>query len=319
MRSFVIVFALLVAGTLCAHADSQPFHAGITRVAVHDIVPFDALIAYPTDAAEVPFQAGPFTIAASRDVPIASGTPFPIVLFSHGNGRGGGSSLVHRDLITSLARQGYIVVAPFHPGTSRPLVDRPRQIHKALNIVLTDQRFAPHADPARVAMIGFSFGGAVALIVAGAVPNPAHLSAYCRNRTNDPRACDGVPADSPPSDTIIGKSADVLPLKGIVLMEPFGALFDQNGLRSVEMPVLLYRAEQSDLAAEGNILALAAGLPRPPRQQITPGGHFIFVDPCPALVETAAPAACKDAAGVDRVAIHQRIEAEIATFLQQNL
>ena len=29
--------------------------------------------------------------------------------------------------------------------------------------------------------------------------------------------------------------------------------------------------------------------------------------------------ACKDAAGVDRVAVHQRIEAEIATFLQQNL
>src|SRR5260370_39013657 len=99
-------------------------------------------------------------------------------------------------------------------------------------------------------------------------------------------------------------------------MEPFGALFDQNGLRSVEMPVLLYRAEQSDLAAEGNILALAAGLPRPPRQQITPGGHFIFVDPCPALVETAAPAACKDAAGVDRIAIPQHNSAEDGTFVE---
>src|SRR5258708_27760861 len=97
-------------------------------------------------------------------------------------------------------------------------------------------------------------------------------------------------------------------------MEPFGALFDQNGLRSVEMPVLLYRAEQSDLAAEGNILALAAGLPRPPRQQITPGGHFIFVDPCPALVETAAPAACKDAAGGDRTAYSQPIPTEDRNF-----
>jgi predicted dienelactone hydrolase len=319
MRSFVIVLALLVAGPLCAHADSQPFHAGITRVAVHDIVPFDALIAYPTDATEVPFQAGPFTIAAARDAPIASGTLFPIVLFSHGNGRRGGSSLIHRDLITSLARWGYIVVAPFHPGTSHPLVDRPRQIHKALNIVLTDHRFAAHADPARVAMIGFSFGGAVGLVVAGAIPNFAHLSAYCRNRTNDPRACDGVPAESASSDTIIGKSADVLPLKAVVLMEPLGALFDQDGLRSVEVPVLLYRAEQSDLAAEGNILSLAAGLPRPPRQEITPGGHFIFVDPCPRLLDAEAPAVCKDVAGVDRVAVHRRIEAEIATFLQQNL
>lgn len=168
-------------------------------------------------------------------------------------------------------------------------------------------------------MIGFSFGGAVTLVVAGAIPNPAHLSAYCRNRTNDPRACDGVPAESPSSDTFIGKSADVLPLKAVVLIEPFGALFDQDGLKSVDMPVLLYRAEQSDLAAEGNILSLAAALPRPPRQEITPGGHEIFVDPCPPLVEAQVPAACKDAAGLDRVAVHQRIEAEIATFLQQNL
>lgn len=319
MRTIVAVLALLATSIVCAHAEPPPFRAGITRVTVQDVVPFDTLIAYPTDVAEVPFQIGPFTIAASRDAPIASQTPFPIVLFSHGNGRGGGTSLLHRDLIASLARQGFIVIAPFHPGTSRPLTDRPRQIHQALDTVFTDQRFAAHADRARVAMIGFSFGGAVALVVAGAIPNLAHLSAYCRNRTDDPRACDGVPADSPPSGAVLGKSADVLPLKAIVLMEPFGALFDRDGLKSVTMPALLYRAERSDLAAEGNILALAAGLPRPPRQEITPGGHFIFVYRCPPSLETEAPVVCKDAAGVDRAAVHQRIEAEIAIFLRQNL
>ena len=93
---------LPAASTFCADADSQRFHAGMTRVTVLDIVPFDTLIAYPTEVAEVPFQAGPFTIAASRDAPIASGTPFPIVLFSHGNGRAGGSSLRYSDLFTSL-------------------------------------------------------------------------------------------------------------------------------------------------------------------------------------------------------------------------
>jgi predicted dienelactone hydrolase len=118
----------------------------------------------------------------------------------------------------------------------------------------------------------------------------------------------------------VGKrSPDALAVKALVLMEPWGALFDRNGLTSVDRPTLLYRAEGSDLKAEGNIFALAAALPHPPRQETVPGGHFIFVDPCSAELETQVPAICRDAAGVDRVAVHQRIEAEIATFLRKNL
>jgi predicted dienelactone hydrolase len=318
MRIFLSVLVLLATGISCAHAGPPPFRAGITRIAMEDVVPFDALIAYPTEAAEVPFQVGPFTVAASSDAPVAAGAPFPIVLFSHGGGRGGGSSLVHRDLITSLARQGFIVIAPFHPGTGQPFEDRPRQLHTALDTVLADPRFTAHADRARVGMIGFSFGGAVSLIVAGAIPDLAHLKAYCRNRTDDPRGCDGVRPDNA-SVPVFGRSADVLPLKAIVLLEPFGALFARGGLNSVEMPVLLYRAEQSDLGAEGNIFSLADGLPRQPQPRTTPGGHFIFVDPCPPLLATEAPAVCKDAPGIDRAALHQHLQAEIASFLRQNL
>jgi predicted dienelactone hydrolase len=166
-------------------------------------------------------------------------------------------------------------------------------------------------------MMGFSFGGAVTLVVAGAVPSLAHLSLYCSPHADDPRACGGVPTNGPPAD-VLQRSADALPLKALVLMEPFGALFDRDGLKSVDMPVLLYRAEGSDLKADGNTFALATGLPRPPRQQAVPGGHFVFVDPCPPALETQLPAVCKDAPDVDRAAVHRRIEAEIADFLQQS-
>lgn len=64
---------------------------------------------------------------------------------------------------------------------------------------------------------------------------------------------------------------------------------------------------------------LAAALPHPPRQATVPGGHFIFVDPCPPAVAADAPAACKDAPDVDRAAVHRRIEAEIGDFLRRNL
>ena len=321
MRTLLLGLVLFVVdeSSIAMGADPVAFRAGVTRIAVQDAVPFDALVAYPTEADEAPFQAGPFIIAAGRDAPIASGHRFPVVLFSHGNGRSSGTSLPHRDLLTSLARRGFVVIAPFHPGTRSPLEERPRQIRNALEVVKGDKRFAAGLDTAQIAMVGFSFGGAVTLITAGAVPNLAHLSAYCRSSTDDQRACGGVSVDDAPAAAPVATSASPLSLKAIVLMEPFGALFDRDGLKAVDMPVLLYRAERSDLKADGNILALAASLPRQPRQESTAGGHFIFVDPCPPGVKADAPAVCTDAPDVDRAGVHQRIRSEIADFLLQHL
>jgi predicted dienelactone hydrolase len=196
----LLVLAAVIALSMLAPLAGSPsparadgtYRAGVAQITVQDAVsgvvgfgdaqmlpvPFEVLVAYPTDAAEAPFEAGPFTIHASLDAPIAPAKAFPVLLFSHGNGRGG-SPLHERDLITSLARQGFIVIAPFHSGT-RPLRDRPRQLHKALDQVLADQRFAAQADRSRLGIVGYSFGGAVALIAAGATPDFAHLVSYCR-------------------------------------------------------------------------------------------------------------------------------------------
>jgi len=325
IRASFLVLALSVAGTANVQADPQRFHAGIARIKVQDVVPFDAVVVYPTGAVEAPFQEGPFTIAAGHDAPIATGAPFPIVLFSHGGGgtlKAGGSPLPYAGFLTSLARDGFVVVAPFHPGSKLPreaLDDRPRQIHKALDAMLADPRFATRADPSRVGMMGFSYGGAVTLIAAGAVPDLAHLAAYCRGRTDDPKACDGVPTDGSLANFVGKRSTDALAMKALVLMEPWGSLFDRSGLTSVGMPTLLYRAEGSDLKAEGNVHALAAALPHPPRQEMVPGGHFIFFGPCPPTLQADAPEVCKDAPAVDRAAVHRRIEAEIGDFLRRNL
>ncbi|MFM9845747.1 MAG: alpha/beta hydrolase family protein [Hyphomicrobiaceae bacterium] len=211
-----LALVLLAASIFPLQAGSPPHRAGVTRVTVQDAVPFDTLIAYPTDAGEAPFQMGPFTIAGSRDAAMSPGGPFPVVLFSHGNGRRGGTSLPHRDLVASLAREGFIVIAPFHLGTSLPLEDRPKQIRKVLDTVLADGRFSTRANAARVGMIGFSFGCAVSLIVAGAVPSLAHLSAYCRDRKDDPRACDGVPTDVSSANGAHQRRADGFAVKALV-------------------------------------------------------------------------------------------------------
>jgi len=319
LRSLILGLALAVTLISTASADPPSFRAGVTRITVQDSTPFDALIAYPTEAAEVSVEEGPIRLFASRDAPVATGARFPVVLFSHG-GSGPGTPLVHRDLLLHLAREGFIVIAPFHPGTGQPFIDRPRQIHKALDSVLADPRFSKHADPDRIGMAGFSFGGAVTLIVAGAMIDLAHLSAYCHDHADDSRACDGIATDGswakvPPSR----KSDDALPLKALVLLEPYGALFERKGLGSLDLPILIYSASQSDLRAEGNALALAKALPRPPQQVAVPGSHFVFVDPCSPILAARAPEVCSDPPGTDRAAIHQRFRQEISDFLRANM
>ncbi len=319
MRALILGLALAVALISTASADPPSFRAGVTRITVHDTTPFDVLIAYPTEAAEASVEEGPIKLVASRDAPVAAGARFPVVLFSHG-GSGPGTPLVHGDLLLHLARQGFIVIAPFHPGTAKPFVDRPRQIHKALDSVLADPRFSKRADPDRMGMVGFSFGGAVTLIVAGATIDLAHLSAYCHDHADDSRACGGIATDGswakvPPSR----KSDDALPLKALVLLEPYGAPIEQKGLGSLDLPILIYSASQSDLKAEGNILALAKALPRSPRQIAVPGSHFVFVDPCSPILATTATEICSDPPDTDRAAIHQRFKREISDFLRANL
>jgi predicted dienelactone hydrolase len=169
-------------------------------------------------------------------------------------------------------------------------------------------------------MAGFSFGGAVTLIVAGASIDLAHLSAYCRDHADDVRACDGIATDGSWAKVPPGRrSDDVLPLKALVLLEPYGAPFAPKGLSSVDLPALVYVASHSDLRPEGNGLAVAKALARPPQQIVVPGSHFVFVDPCSPTLAARAAEACTDPPGTDRAAIHQRVKREISDFLRERL
>jgi predicted dienelactone hydrolase len=318
LRSLIagLLSALVIASAVSA--DAQTYNAGITRVTVEDTPAFETLVAYPTEAGEVPFEDARFQLSAGRGA-VADGVRFPVVLFSHGSGRGPGTPMVHAALLLHLARQGFIVIAPFHPGTGRPFVDRPRQIRLALEMVLADPRFSAHADSERVGMMAFSFGGAVALLSAGASLDLAHLSAYCGEHYDDPRACDGIPTDSSWADTPSKKSADALHLRALVLMEPYGAPFAARDLGPLTMPILIYVAQQSDLRAEGNTLGLAKALPPEPQVRFVPGRHFVFADPCTPALAADLPQVCQDPPSVDRADFHQHLRQEISDFFRAHL
>jgi len=103
-------------------------------------------------------------------------------------------------------------------------------------------------------------------------------------------------------------------------MDPLAIMFNSASLSPIRIPVLLYRP-QSDilLSAPRNALAVASGLPVSPQQQIVPGSHFVFVDPCPPQIAAEAAAICQDAKGIDRAEIHRQIERQVADFLDAHL
>jgi predicted dienelactone hydrolase len=268
-------------------------------------------------------------VVASRDAAIAEGARFPVFLLSHGSG---GSPLGHRDLATRLARDGFIVVAPTQIGDSagrtegreagRSLIDRPRQAQKALDAALADPRFVSQADAARIGMVGFSAGGYTTLVLAGARPDLARTQAYCRNHAEDRGSCgNGDPPKRKDSADLAGwQPPHETRLKAIVLMDPLAIPFDAASLAAVRVPTLLYRPASDDfLKDQANAAAVAAGLPRPPREITVPGSHFVFIDPCPPDLAAKVPAICQHAPDVDRAAIHRQLEGEISDFLQRSL
>ncbi|PRX22336.1 putative dienelactone hydrolase [Paraburkholderia sp. BL18I3N2] len=332
--------ASLIVTVLCtcsALAEPAAFNAGVIRLTgVGEAASFDTVIFYPTHEREVPWQAGLFTVEATRNAsPVPNGR-FPVVLISHGRG---GGPFSHRELAATLARAGFIVVLPTHAGDAsgyprvlsqaQILIDRPRQAEAALNAVLTDPRFSASADVDRIGVIGYSAGGYTALILAGAKPDFAYASAYCANH-DDPGSC---PRSASGNGTNGAQGKTAVPaelvawqppvdrrLKALVLMDPLAMMFEGSGLSAVRIPTMLYRPQDdSYLGSARNALAVVSGLPAPPAVHIVPGNHFVFIDPCPASVVASVALICRDAPGIDRVEIHRQIDNQVVEFLRTNL
>lgn len=326
-----LALALLIAAVASA-AQAQPasLHAGIARLtapAGDDVAePFDALVWYPTPETEGVWRVGPFRLPARHGAKVATGR-LPVVLLSHGGGPTdgkptGGSPMQLGELSASLARRGFIVIAPFH-GTARS-AERVAQLRSAFGAVMADSRFADRIDANRLGTLGFSLGGAVALELAGGQSDVKAFNAYCAEHPEDAMTCNGGPGEVRAGASVrrsdASPSPPVTPLrpKAIVLLDPLGVPFTRDGLSDVTQPVLLYRPRQSKLG-EANARGLTGALPRLPQLQFVPGGHFIFTDTCPPALKAEAPILCEDAPSIDRAAIRSEVAAKVATFFRDNL
>ena len=325
IRRLRAVVTASIAAACASTASAKDFEPGLVRLAKESgNSPAATLVWYPTETAASTVRVGPFEFPAARDAPLAnSREPFPVVLISHGRRAG---PLSHRTLAAGLARRGFVVVSPAHLGDMGEAIDggpagslfaaRTRETVDALQTAFAEARFSGRLDERRMAMIGYSAGGATALALAGATLDLPGAARYCGTYgAGDPGSCTDMPADGRAIAAAVTESR----IRAIALLDPAAVLFDRPGLRKVEVPTLVARPDDDALMRAGpNARAVIEGVAQAV-EVVVPGNHFVFVDPCPPELAARAPLVCGDRPGVDRSRVQRALTDRIVQFLREAL
>ncbi len=276
-------------------------------------------------------------IDGARNAQAASGT-YPLVVLSHGF-RGSWRNV--NWLAAELVKQGYIVAAPDHPGTTthdrnpaqaQQLWQRPKDVSRVIDALIATPSITGHIDQTRIAAIGHSLGGWTVVELAGARFDTQQFVQDCQHGVN-PRIC-GLTAEfgiNKSPEFVAQLDADLRDprVKAVVSLDLGVARgFTSQSLAAVNVPVLVLAAgvDIADLPAELESGYLVAGLPKASTRYvlINDATHFSFMQLCKpgavALLEEDSPddgVVCKDGNGRDRQAIHQQISTLIIAFLKQ--
>ena len=326
LTSKVFSAAATLVFTLCGSCvDAAGFQHG--SAADPDGKPLHIGIWYPSDATTRPLSLGPTTMSVAVDG-TAQGKALPLVVMSHGTG---GSFLGHFDTAIALADAGFVVVAVTHRGDnhadqsrSMDVIDRPRQISRVIDHMLSTWPSHATIDPARIGMFGFSAGGFTTLVSIGGIPDFSTVGPMCRQYPGD-FACQLIARSgshiAAPVTAPAARAADARIKAAVVAAPALGFTFSPEGLRNVKVPVQLWRAESDVVLPHPRYAeAVRLALPEPPDYHVVPqAGHFDFLVPCSSALASVAPAICTSAVGFDRAAFHATFDAAVVRFFNKTL
>ncbi|CAN7665800.1 alpha/beta hydrolase family protein [Aminobacter sp. LjRoot7] len=239
--------------------------------------------------------------AASVDAPAVPGR-HPLVLLSHGSGS---SVKAMGWLATELAKAGFVVAGPNHPGTtsgfSTPaetpkLWQRAGDLSAVIDALVKDPAWNSVVDADRIGVVGFSLGGATAMELSGARANLEAYASYCDGYkkwdcawfasgvgyVNDEKVTvDKVDLRS--IDRARFEQSNLDPrIKTAVLADPgLAQAYDANSLKQIDIPMHFINLGEGDsipLAVISDQLAKLT--PKGTYATVAGATHFSFLPEC---------------------------------------
>jgi predicted dienelactone hydrolase len=301
----------------------------------------ETFVWYPAGTGGAAFSAGDNPLF--EGVPVIKGAAvadggFPTVVLSHGSG---GNAANLSWLAKPLAEEGFIVVAPNHPGTtsgdSRPsetvlMWNRPMDLSAVLTGVIHNAEIGKHVDQGHIGLVGFSLGGYAVLAAAGARVNADAFAHYCDINTEKKMsdcpwyAKGGVDLHKLDAAKFNQSNADAR-FTSVVAIDPaLAQAYDAQSLNDLKQPTLVI-----NLGVPGKIpLAVDASavvklLPHAQYHTISDAIHFSFLGLCKPngkeilRSEGDEEPLCDDGGGRSRAEIHDEIIGRMLGFLKSKL
>lgn len=261
---------------------------------------------------------------------------FPLVLISHG---AGGNAGQYGWIASELARSGFVVVIPNHPGsTSRnssaaeavKLWKRPADLSAVLDAIEVDPELNSYMDLESIAVLGFSAGGYTAMAIAGALVDPKKLENFCD--APDPNMSDcaflargGVNLHdmdlSPAGQSHLDERVDI----AVVIDPGTVQTLTADSLRMIKTKMLIINLGSAGTTPHAVLADAAAALiPGATYTIVEDAIHFSFLAECKPkgrqilIDEGEADLLCEDGDGRSREKIHQELSQTINRYLLQN-
>ena len=339
------IWAMLCAVALSATLMQQPAHAedhvGVRQISAPSKERggnLDVTVWYPAKSGGEEVVLGESMLfvgtPAMRDAPISNGK-FPLILLSHGAGLAGNPQALSW-ITTPLARQGFVVAAPTHPGNSgknRSAAEtmkiwlRPGDLTETLNAMEQDPFFKTHFDQGRIGALGLSAGGGTALAVAGARLDPRLLAGYCDTDALNASLCEWVRQSGLDLHKMdlqsAGRDNKDQRIRFAMAIDPVPIdVFDFKSFSGIAIPVdLINLGRPGKIPVTADASEVAKVIPMASYATIEDAGHFSMFAVCKpgaseiAVTEEIGDPICMDGGGRSRNEIHaQLIEMTLAAF-----